>query len=77
MQSPNFMSNDLQQDLEEKTYSIWQIEYYQKYFNVNTNDVLARVVGSMSPTLNRNFLLDKIRPNPDLYGKFGSSILFK
>jgi hypothetical protein len=29
---------------DEKTYSFWQIEFYQKYFNVNTNDVLARVL---------------------------------
>jgi hypothetical protein len=53
-----------------KKYSVWQIEYYQNFFNVNTVDVTSRIVGSMVPTLTQNYLLTKIRPNPDLYGPF-------
>ena len=56
--------------LEEKSYSFWQVEYYQKYFNVSTTDVISRIVGSMVPTLSRNYLINRIRPNPDMYGPF-------
>lgn len=82
---PNFMSgadankqasqhllseNFLAEDAQTPVYSVWQIEYYQKFFNVSTNDVMGRVVGSMVPTFNQSFLLNRIRPNPDLYGPF-------
>ncbi|XP_014213222.1 protein YIPF1 [Copidosoma floridanum] len=50
--------------------SFWTIEYYQKYFNVNTSDVVERLKKSMLPHLVDNFLLAHIRPNPDLYGPF-------
>ncbi len=53
-----------------KKYSVWQMEYYQQYFNVNTSDVQSRIIGSMIPTLAQNYLITKIRPNPDLYGPF-------
>lgn len=51
-------------------YSVWQIEYYQKYFNVNTTEVIAKLTGSMTPTFNQNYFNNQIRPNPDLYGPF-------
>ena len=60
--------------LDEKSYSFYQIEFYQKYFNVNTSDVLGRILGSMTPTFSSGFLHNKIRPNPDLYGPFWISI---
>lgn len=62
--------NFLADDGKTTNYSVWQIEYYQKYFNVSTNEVLARISGSIVPTFNQNFLINKIRPNPDLYGPF-------
>lgn len=54
----------------DKKYSVWQIEYYQKYFNVDTSDVTSRIIASMVPSLTQNYLITKIRPNPDLYGPF-------
>ncbi|XP_046835396.1 protein YIPF1 [Vespa crabro] len=51
-------------------YSFWTIEYYQKFFNVNTNDVLERIKRSMFPHTTENYLVTHIRPNPDLYGPF-------
>lgn len=51
-------------------YSLWQIEYYQRYFNINTSDFISRIIGSIIPTFGQNSLLNKIRPNPDLYGPF-------
>lgn len=51
-------------------YNFWTIEYYQKFFNVNTNDVLERLKRSMIPHGSDNYLITHIRPNPDLYGPF-------
>lgn len=48
----------------------WTLDYYKKYFNVNTNDVIQRLKGSMLPHNPDNYLLSQIRPNPDLYGPF-------
>ncbi|KAL0107729.1 hypothetical protein PUN28_014781 [Cardiocondyla obscurior] len=50
--------------------SFWTIEYYQKFFNVNTNDVVERIKRSIIPYGNENYLITHIRPNPDLYGPF-------
>ncbi|XP_043253175.1 protein YIPF1 [Colletes gigas] len=50
--------------------SFWTIEYYQKFFNVNTNDVVERIKRSMIPHGSENYLISHIRPNPDLYGPF-------
>ena len=66
----NEFQHNQEELLNDKKYSVWQIEYYQKYFNVNTNEVISRIIGSMVPTLSQNYLLTRIRPNPDLYGPF-------
>lgn len=50
--------------------SFWTLEYYQKFFNVNTNDVLERIIKSMLPHGTENYLVTRIRQNPDLYGPF-------
>ncbi|KAJ8679183.1 hypothetical protein QAD02_014970 [Eretmocerus hayati] len=50
--------------------SFWTIEYYQKFFNINTDDVIERLKRSMIPHASENYLLTHIRPNPDLYGPF-------
>lgn len=48
--------------------SFWTFEYYQQFFDVDTGDVLRRLVGSMVPRPRLNYLQTTIRPNPDLYG---------
>ncbi|XP_034944974.1 protein YIPF1 isoform X2 [Chelonus insularis] len=48
----------------------WTLDYYKKYFNVDTEDVLLRIKKSMIPSGQDNYLLSHIRPNPDLYGPF-------
>ncbi|XP_066598194.1 protein YIPF1 [Prorops nasuta] len=55
---------------DEQQRSFWTVEYYQKYFNVNTNDVVQRIRRSMIPHGTDNYLITHIRPNPDLYGPF-------
>ncbi|XP_076760198.1 protein YIPF1 [Xylocopa sonorina] len=52
------------------SHNFWTIEYYQKYFNVSTNDVVERIKRSMFPHGSENYLISHIRPNPDLYGPF-------
>ncbi|MDP2439551.1 MAG: Yip1 family protein, partial [archaeon] len=51
-----------------KEYKFWEIEYYQKYFNVTTMDVLTRMAKSLVP-YGDNFF-KTIERNPDLYGAF-------
>eukprot|EP00794_Sanderia_malayensis_P008050 gene8050-8913_t len=55
---------------QKKQPSFWTFEYYQAFFDVDTNQVLTRILYSMLPTYKRNFLTTKVRPNPDLYGPF-------
>lgn len=56
--------------LDTAQHNFWTIEYYQKFFNINTNDVLERLKRSMIPHGSDNYLITHIRPNPDLYGPF-------
>ncbi|XP_052066872.1 protein YIPF1-like [Mytilus californianus] len=60
----------LKEEKTESKVSFWTFEYYQQFFDVESKDVLQRVLGSMFPHPNRNYLKTKIRPNPDLYGPF-------
>ncbi|XP_078047649.1 protein YIPF1 [Augochlora pura] len=55
---------------EATSHSFWTIEYYQKFFNVSTDDVVERIKRSMVPHGSENYLISHIRPNPDLYGPF-------
>ncbi|XP_037092894.1 protein YIPF1-like, partial [Pollicipes pollicipes] len=50
--------------------AIWTVEYYRKYFNVDTGDVRDRCLWSMVPKPGSNFLRDRLQHNPDLYGPF-------
>ncbi|KAL1509054.1 hypothetical protein ABEB36_003855 [Hypothenemus hampei] len=49
--------------------SFWTIEYYQKFFDVNTKDVLERIIASVTPKWD-NSLKHHLRTKPDLYGPF-------
>ena len=57
-------------------YHVWQIEYYQKYFNVDTQQVLQRLMGSITPRPNKSYFDSNIRQNPDLYGPFWVCVTF-
>ncbi|NXI37218.1 YIPF1 protein, partial [Galbula dea] len=50
--------------------SFWTFEYYQAFFNVDTQQVLERIKGSVLPLPGRNFVHHCLRHNPDLYGPF-------
>jgi len=55
---------------------IWQIEYYQKYFQIDTQQVFQRLIGSITPRPNRSYFDSTIRHNPDLYGPFWVCVTF-
>lgn len=50
-----------------KAVTIWSLDYYAKYFDVDTSEVLFRILAAILPKQN---FLDLISPNPDLYGPF-------
>lgn len=50
--------------------SFWTLEYYQDFFDVDTQQVLERIKGSVTPLPGKNFVRQRLRNNPDLYGPF-------
>lgn len=50
--------------------SIWSLEYFQKFFDVDTDIVVHRIFGSMYPKPGVNYLQHYIQSKPDLYGPF-------
>ncbi|KRY17424.1 Protein YIPF1 [Trichinella patagoniensis] len=54
--------------------SFWSIDYYRQLFDVDTDKVIHRLLYSMVPRLNSNYVTQNIRPNPDLYGPFWISL---
>lgn len=55
---------------EKPAYSIWSLEFYQQLFDVNTDQVLERVLWAMVPKPGVNYLQQYIQSKPDLYGPF-------
>lgn len=53
--------------------SFWTLEYYQRFFDVNTKDVTDRILSSMIPR-GDNSLKNDIKLRPDLYGPFWISV---
>lgn len=51
-------------------YPIWTVEYFQKYFDVSSDDVVERIKGALIPTFGVNYLQRYIRAKPDVYGPF-------
>jgi hypothetical protein len=46
---------------------LWSISFYQQFFDVDTNQILARCRAALYPRQN---FLDVLEGNPDLYGPF-------
>lgn len=55
---------------------VWQIEYYQKYFDIDTQQVVERLLSSITPQPNKSYFNSSIRHNPDLYGPFWVCVTF-
>lgn len=55
----------------QQMHSIFSIEFYQKYFNVDTDIVSERITSAIIPRRAPvNYLKQNIGQNPDLYGPF-------
>ncbi|CAG9535036.1 unnamed protein product [Cercopithifilaria johnstoni] len=50
--------------------NFFSFEFYQQYFDVDTDQVLSRILYSMLPRFPSNFIADHIQPLPDLWGPF-------
>lgn len=58
-------------DSPQPIHSIFSIEFYQKFFNVDTNIVSERITSAIIPRRAPvNYLKQNIGSNPDLYGPF-------
>lgn len=53
--------------------SFWSLEYYQQLFDVNTTDVVERILCSIVPR-RHNLVVNRIKLKPDLYGPIWISI---
>ncbi|KAK6034131.1 Yip1 domain protein [Cooperia oncophora] len=53
--------------------NFFSLEFYQQFFDVETDQVLKRVLHSVVPTTS-NFILDYVHPMPDLWGPFWISV---
>jgi hypothetical protein len=51
-------------------YNFWSIEFYQQFFDVDTQDVKERIVAGMVPRPGKSFFTDVLKNNPDLWGPF-------
>ncbi|KAL3994024.1 Yip1 domain family protein [Acanthocheilonema viteae] len=54
--------------------NFFSFEFYQQYFDVDTDQVLSRILYSMFPRFPSNFIADHIQPLPDLWGPFWISV---
>uniref|UniRef100_A0AAF5PWZ1 Protein YIPF n=1 Tax=Wuchereria bancrofti TaxID=6293 RepID=A0AAF5PWZ1_WUCBA len=54
--------------------NFFSFEFYQQYFDVDTDQVLSRILHSMLPRFGSNFITDHIQPLPDLWGPFWISV---
>ncbi|KAF5888613.1 Protein YIPF1, partial [Clarias magur] len=55
---------------ERKNAAFWTVEFYQTLFDVDTYQVIDRIISSVLPWRGKNFVRLHIRNNPDLYGPF-------
>ncbi|XP_028167497.1 protein YIPF2 [Ostrinia furnacalis] len=56
-------------------HNFWSIKYYQKYFDVHTNEVVERIISSVLPQkVSRNYFDERIKGKPDLYGPVWISV---
>ncbi|XP_018336182.1 protein YIPF1 [Agrilus planipennis] len=62
---------DYKEDNETKTKSFWTLEYYQQFFDIDTDEVLHRIFASINP---KEPLGLKLETKPDLYGPFWITI---
>lgn len=80
MSNPNYAFEE-PKTVEEPTaapqsnHSFWTIQYYQKYFDVQTSEVVERIISSVLPQkVSRNYFDERIKGKPDMYGPVWISV---
>ncbi|KAK4887854.1 hypothetical protein RN001_004125 [Aquatica leii] len=75
--SESFQNNErtdpLEENQETSSKSFWTLKYYQHFFDVDTVEVLERLLASITPRRN-SVMNNKIKLKPDLYGPFWISM---
>ncbi|KAF2884114.1 hypothetical protein ILUMI_22082 [Ignelater luminosus] len=67
------IKDPLEENTSADTKSFWTLKYYQKFFDIDTAEVIERLIASVIPRRN-DFLTSKIKLKPDLYGPFWISV---
>lgn len=60
------------QPAKDESSSVFSLKYYQKFFDVDANIVLDRIIHMMyaPKSVGSGYLEEKINKNPDFYGPF-------
>eukprot|EP00483_Globobulimina_turgida_P011400 UN11422 len=69
-QGSNGNNKDTENDLNASNASCWHIEYYQPYFDIDTNQELQRLTKALLPFTGGEFFDPELNEKPDLYGPF-------
>lgn len=70
-----YAQNVIKEYLLTANHNFWTIEYYQKYFDVYTSEVMERIISSVLPQkVSRNYFDERIKGKPDLYGPIWISV---
>jgi len=67
------VKNPLEETEGTESKSFWTLKYYQRFFDVDTSDVIERLLASVTPN-RKDLLNNKIKLKPDLYGPFWISV---
>lgn len=59
---------------QETKYSFWTFDFYAQYFDIDTSMVVRRMMNSIYPRPGSNFIMQQVRPKPDLYGLLHSLV---
>ncbi|XP_050672969.1 protein YIPF1 [Leptidea sinapis] len=74
-EEPKIVTEDEEPAPKSGNHNFWTIEYYQKYFDVHTNEVVERIISSVLPQkVSRNYFDERIKGKPDLYGPIWISV---
>ncbi|KAF1766795.1 hypothetical protein GCK72_006753 [Caenorhabditis remanei] len=65
--------DDSQSSTSTRKGNFFSFEYYQQFFDVETDQVIKRLLNSVVPT-HRNYIQDFLQPIPDLWGPFWVSV---
>ncbi|KAL3097366.1 hypothetical protein niasHS_003814 [Heterodera schachtii] len=66
-------SSESQRDDSSKSHFL-SLSFYRRFFDIDEEQVFARLLNSAMPRRTGNFISDFVQPNPDLWGPFWVSV---